>query len=205
MHQKGFTLIELMVGLVIAMLCMIMMLMLFKQTTQIGISSAQDAEYDAQIQTGILVSQKFIQNAGYGSGKTLDVKTGSYASNAALYWRLIPNVGTTPITYQCQGIAEKVAQDGNAFMHRLVLIKKTCNANDNWEAGTWADDQVIVAFRSTKQEPVFSYTLSTGQCTPFGIDKNASKGLRQVTINARREHLSGSIKNTICLNNILDS
>lgn len=205
MHQKGFTLVELLVGLVIAMLCMIMMLMLFKQTTQIGISSSQDAEYDAQIQTGLLVSQKFIQNAGYGSGKALDIKTGTYAGNASLLWRLIPNIGATPITYQCQGIAEKVTQDGNAFMHRLVLIKKTCNATDTWETGTWQDDQVIVAFRSNKADPVFSYTLTTGQCTPFGIDKSADKGLRQVTINARREHLNGSIKNTICLNNILDS
>lgn len=205
MGQKGFTLVELMVGLVISMLCMIMMLMLFKQTTQIGISSSQDAEYDAQIQTGLLVAQKFIQNAGYGSGKTYDIKTGSYASNNALFWRLIPNVDSTSIAYQCQGIAERIAQDGNAYIHRLMLIRKTCNANNDWQLGAWEDDQVIVVFRSLKPEPVFNYNLITGQCSPFGIDKNATPGLRQVTINARREHVAGNIKNTICLNNIMDS
>ena len=67
MPKNGFTLVELMVGLVIGMLCMIMMLMLFKQVSHISLQSSQDAEYDAQLQTSMLIVQKLIQNAGYGS------------------------------------------------------------------------------------------------------------------------------------------
>ena len=207
MKQAGFTLIELMVGLVIAMLCMLMMLMLFKQITQIGLNAAQDAEYDAQIQTGLLVAQKFVQNAGYGSGLSNDIQIGTHYGHSAVFWRFIPNIGTTPITYQCQGIAEKITTDGNTKLHQLMLLKKTCGSDPtNWKNGTWEEDQNIVAFRSSKSEPIFAYNTTSGQCTPYGVDKNNSKGLQQMTISAKREHITGtgsSIKNTVCLNNIL--
>lgn len=206
MKQAGFTLIELMIGLVIAMLCMLMMLMLFKQITQIGLNAAQDAEYDAQIQTGLLVSQKFMQNAGYGSGLSNDIQIGTHYGHSAVFWRFIPDLGTTSIAYQCQGIAEKITTDGNTKLHQLILLKKTCGSDPaNWKNGTWEEDQNIVAFRSSKSAPIFAYNITLGKCTPYGVDKNNSKGLRQMTITAKREHITGtgdSIKNTICLNNI---
>lgn len=208
MYQKGFTLVELMVGLVIAMLCMIMMLMLFKQTTQIGISSAQDAEYDAQIQTGLLVAQKYIQNAGYGSGLSNDIVLDTSVTSPGLYWRFIPEIDQTPITYKCQGIQEKVTlnSDQTTYNHQLVLKTKTCNATNTWQTGTWSDEQVIVSMRSRVQTPIFQFSIASGKCTPYGIDKLNSRGFKQITITANREYLTGtggSIKNTLCLNNIL--
>lgn len=207
MKQAGFTLIELMVGMVIAILCMLMMLMLFKQITQIGMSAAQDAEYDAQIQTGLLVAQKFIQNAGYGSGLANDIQKGTQFGYSAIFWRFIPNIGTTPITYQCQGIAEKITTDGNTKLHQLILLKKACGSEPTtWINGTWEEDQNIVTFRSSKSDPIFQYDISAGKCTPYGVDKNNSNGLKQLTITAKREHMTGtggSIKNTVCLNNII--
>ncbi|WP_180028305.1 PilW family protein [Acinetobacter sp. YH16032] len=208
MSQKGFTLIELMVGLVIALLCMIMMLMLFKQTTQIGINSSQDSEYDAQIRTGLLVAQKLIQNAGYGTGNSNDIVSGTFYSNPAIFWRFIPNIGTTPTTYQCQGLAEKISDDGNSKLHRLVLLKRNCGSDTDLTDANWLEDQVIVAFRSSSSSPIFSYALNAGKCTPYGIDKNNSNGLKKLTITAQREHMTGtggSIRNTVCLNNIIKS
>ena len=205
MIEKGFTLLELMIGLVIAMLCMIMMLMLFKQTTQIGISSSQDAEYDAQIRTGLLVAQRFAQNAGYGSGKANDVVKGTFYNNDAIFWRMIPDINKTPITYQCQGLAESISSTG---LHRLILLKRTCGSDTNLTDGNWQDEQVIVSFRSKVTTPIFKYLLTAGQCNPYGIDKNNSKGLKQLTITAQREHMTGTgsnIQNTVCLNNIVSS
>ena len=77
MLRNGFTIIELLVGIVIAMLCMITMLMLFKQLTQVSVSSTQDAEYDAQLQSGMLTIQKYVQNAGFGSGQQSDIASGT--------------------------------------------------------------------------------------------------------------------------------
>ena len=205
MQQKGFTIIELMVGLVISMLCLMMMLMLFKQISKIGVNAAQDAEYNAQIQTGLLVAQKFVQNAGYGSGYSHDIKLGEYQQQAAVFWRLIPNIGSVPIRYQCQGIAEKITDEGAVQLHRLMLIKKPCNSTDSWQEGIWEDDQVIISIRSTQADPIFSYALNANQCTPYGVDQNAIKGLRQLTIEARREHMDKTINSAICLNNIMES
>lgn len=204
MNQKGFTLIEMMVGLVIAMICMIMMLMLFKQTTQIGISSSQDAEYDAQIRTGLLVSQKLAQNAGYGSGKSNDITIGKINNNTAVFWRFIPDVSS--ITYQCQGIFEKITPDGKSQLHRLILVKRSCDTTTDFNDNNWQDDQIIVAFRSSSTTPVFSFALNTSKCTPFGIDKDNSKGLKQLMLTALREHMSGTggaIQQAVCLNNII--
>lgn len=210
MKQHGFTLIELLIGIVIAILCMLMMLTLFKQTTQIGVNSSQDAEYDAQIQIGLLVAQKFIQNAGYGSGLSNDIVLVSSTSIPTLYWRFIPSINQTPITYQCQGLIEKIVQENSTYLHRLVLIKKNCGSTTDWQTGTWEEDQTLATIRSSKQDPIFQYSLAVKSCTPYGIDSNNTKALKQLTISAQREHITGAVtgstvNNTVCLNNILNT
>lgn len=209
MKSNGFTLVELLIGVVIATLCMLMMLSLFKQTTQIGIASSHDAEYDAQIQIGLLVAQKFIQNAGYGSGLSNDIILVSSTSIPTLYWRFIPLISQTPITYKCQGIVEKIVSDHSTYLHRLVLIKKNCGSTTDWQTGTWEEDQTLATIRSSKSDPIFQYSLAAQNCTPYGIDNNNAKGLKQLTISAQREHITGTVtgstvKNTVCLNNILN-
>lgn len=73
MQNKGFSLIELLIALAISLISILMLLMLFKQVTHIGMSSSQDSEYNTARQTALLVVQKLIQNAGYGTGSDLDV------------------------------------------------------------------------------------------------------------------------------------
>jgi prepilin-type N-terminal cleavage/methylation domain-containing protein len=207
MPKNGFTLIELLVGIVIAMLCMVTMLMLFKQLTQVGVSSSQDAEYDAQLQSGILAAQKYIQNAGYGSGQQADIAIGTYASNPAIFWLSVKQLGAVPLEYQCQGIGEEVSTEGSQKVHRLVLLKKVaCGKTEAVTAGTWVKDQPIVVIRNNTAAPIYSFSLSTtSACTSFGIDKTASQGLKQVQLTATRQYMTSlgqNIQNTICLNNI---
>lgn len=205
-RHAGFTIVELMVGLLIAMLIMAMVLMFFKQISQVSISSSQDAEYDAQLQTGTLVAQKFIQNAGYGSGNTDDIALGTYATHPAVFWRFIPDLAAVPITYECQGIGEEITADGSFFIHRLVLLTKAaCGDSTAIESGTWAEYQPIMSIRTSRSTPIFDYQISSSGCTPFGIDTQ-NVGLKQLSITAHRQHISAGIgsntKTTICLNNI---
>ena len=205
MKRNGFTIIELMVGLLIAMLIMLMVLMFFKQISQVSISSSQDAEYDAQLQTGTLVAQKFIQNAGYGSGASDDIEIGTYSGNDAILWRFIPDINAVPISYECQGIGEKITASGSLYLHRLVLLTKSgCGASTALTSGTWTEYQPIMSIKTSRSEPIYDYSLASGNCAPFGIDQQSS-GLKQLTITAHRQHMTGTgstIQTVICLNNI---
>lgn len=207
MHKNGFTMIELLVGIVIAMLCMITMLMLFKQISHIGVDTTQDAEYDAQLQSGILAAQKFIQNAGYGSGQQTDIAIGSFAGNPAIVWLFAKDLSATPLAYECQGIGEEITTEDGQTVHRLYLLKKTaCGKTEAITAGTWEKDQSITVLRNNSTTPLYQYTMTAGACSPFGIEKANAKGLKQVTLTAARKHMSSgvgqNIQTVVCLNNI---
>lgn len=207
MPKNGFTMIELLVGIVIAMLCMITMLMLFKQLTHVGVSSTQDAEYDAQLQSGMLAAQKYIQNAGYGSGESTDIAIGTFAGNPAVFWLYVTELGASPLAYTCQGIGEEVSTVDGQKVHRLVLLKKVaCGKTEAVTAGTWVKDQPIVAIKNKTDTPIYQFSLSSSTaCAPFGIEKNAAAGLKQITLTAARQHMTGvgqNIQNVVCLSNI---
>lgn len=207
MHKNGFTMIELLVGIVIAMLCMITMLMLFKQISHIGVNTTQDAEYDAQLQSGILAAQKFIQNAGYGSGAQTDIALGSFAGNPAILWLFAKDLSASPLAYQCQGIGEEITTEDGQTVHRLYLLKKTaCGKTEAITAGTWEKDQSITVIRNSTTTPLYKYAMTSGACSPFGIDKSNAAGLKQVTLTAARQHMSSgvgqNIQTVVCLNNI---
>lgn len=206
MQKNGFTLIELLIGLALAMLCMNMMMMMFKQTSQVGLRSSQDAEYDTQIQIGLLVAQRHLQSAGYGSGQAADIAIGSFAGGDAVLWRFTPDI-TAPTTFQCQGIGEEISLENGRQVHRLMILKKTpCDTAQNIEDGTWAEDQVIVAIKTGSTTPIYSYDLiDSSVCNPYGIDAGGTTAKQQITLTAARQYMTGlgeSIQNTLCLNNI---
>lgn len=213
MRKNGFTLIELMIGMVIAVLSMGMMMMMFKQVSQVSFSSSADAQYDTDIQIGLMVAQKFLQNAGYGSGQANDIVRGSYAGNDAIFWRYAPDIDQ-PALYKCQGISEKVDQEDGRSVHRLLLLTKAdcTGAGIAWSTGTgassWNPEQTIIAIKKTDADKIYSYELSTGPCTPYGIDEDDENTIdrQQITIKAKRQHVAagdagGSIQHTLCLNN----
>lgn len=210
MRKNGFTLIELMIGMVIAMLSMSMMMMMFKQVSQVSFGSAADAQYDTDIQIGLMVAQKYLQNAGYGSGQANDIALGSYAGtgNDAVYWRYVPDLDQ-PAQYKCQGISEKIDQEGNRSVHRLLLLTNAaCNGAGLVSAGAWSIEQTVIAIKKSNSDKIFSYEMADGSCTPYGIDENTVIR-QQITITAKRQHItadadeaSKSIQHTLCLNNV---
>lgn len=204
MRQNGFTLVELMVGMVIALLCMSMMMMMFKQVSQVGLRSSAEAQYDTEIQIGLMVAQKHLQNAGYGSGQPNDIVLGSFAGNTAVYWRFIPDLNN-PTQYQCQGIGEEVSQENNRWVHRFILLTKTtCDGTDPVSSGTWTKEQIIVAIKNSDTKPIYEYELTTDTCTPYGID-DVTLARQKITIKAARQYMTNTgsnIQHTLCLNNV---
>lgn len=204
MRQQGFTLIELMVGMVIALLCMGMMMMMFKQVSQVSLSSSADAQYDTEIQLGLMVAQKHLQSAGFGSGQASDIAVGSFAGNDAIFWRFTPNL-EAPTQYHCQGIGEEISQENNRYVHSLVLLTKTsCSGVGLVSDGPWIKEQTIVRIKKSDANKIYNYDLSTGNCTPYGTDEN-TVAKQQLTIKAARQYITGvaeSIQHTLCLNNI---
>ena len=204
MRQRGFTLIELMVGMVIALLCMGMMMMMFKQVSRVSLSSSADAQYDTEIQLGLMVAQKHLQNAGFGSGQANDIAKASFAGNEAIFWRFVPDLNA-PTQYRCQGIGEEVSLDNTRYVHRFFLLTKaSCSGVGLVSDGTWEKDQVIVRIKKSDAQSIYKYDLSNGSCTPYGIDE-ITVAKRQLTIKAARQYITGvagSIEHKLCLNNI---
>lgn len=115
MRNKGFSLIELLVAMAVSLLAILMLLMLFKQVTRLGMSSSQDAEYDANLETALLIVQKLVQNAGYGIGNDQDI----------LRYRLV----TTAENDSKDSNENTEVEDDEQYIEELVLLWRTAGAD----------------------------------------------------------------------------
>ena len=202
MKQNGFTMVELLIGLLLSTLAMTMMLALFKNIVHVGVDSAQGSEHDTKLQNSLLTIQKLVQQAGYGHGAQDDIVLGTFDSNPALLWRFATaldpttNAGTN---YLCQGIGEKI--EPNAKTHRLVFLAGTpCSDTADLTTITWQIKQHLASIRSAQTTPLIDYDLvASPNCIPFGID-NSYGGGKRLTLTAT---ITGrTIKPSLCLNNI---
>ncbi len=158
MPKNGFSLVELLIALALSLTTILMMMMLFKQVGRVGISVTQDAEFDLQLETGILITQKLVQGAGYGTGHFKDIKIGSYAERPAVFWRLRPDLDKQEMT--CQGVAQAVEHDEDIFVHRLLLLSSSsCSETADLESLNWDIDNVLAKMHREHEESIFSYEL----------------------------------------------
>lgn len=118
MRNKGFSLIELLVAMAVSLLAILMLLMLFKQVTRLGMSSSQDAEYDANLETALQIIQKLVQNAGYGTGNEQDV----------LSYRLITPIENDNNTGSSTNETTET-EGGQQHTEELVLLWRTAAAD----------------------------------------------------------------------------
>lgn len=210
MNKNGFTMLELLVGLVVAMLCMIMMLMTFKQISKISLESSLDADYDTQVQLGMLVLQKVIQNAGYGSGNAADI----LADNNTLYLRFTPDLSNHTVI-KCQALTYE--NDVTNKEYKLFLLENTANCGAStalnaisWTAANTTKSPLITIKNkdiTASTPPVFTFNVqslpSGKKCTPYGISKYNPSGTKSVTVTAKGQHTTEKqIQSLICLNNI---
>ncbi len=210
MKKNGFTMLELLIGLVVAMLCMIMMLMTFKQISKVSLESSLDAEYDTQVQLGMLVLQKVIQNAGYGSGNAADI----LVDDNKLYLRFTPDLAI-PTVIKCQALTFE--NDVTNKEYKLFLLENTvnCGTTTSLNSIAWTNlnttKSPLITIKnkeiSATTPPIFSFSVqsltSPQKCTPYGISNSNPSGTKTVTVTAQGQHITEKqIQSLICLNNI---
>lgn len=195
--QKGSTIVSLMVGLVISMLCLIALLTLFKAVVTTSVDSQQNAQQDTQLFNGLTLAQMLAQNAGFGfssgtnvliTSRTLALDNSiSVASQKAVLWRYYATINT-PSTLTCQGIASVLNNDQT----KLILLKaNSCAQTSNLDNLTWTVDRVLAILPSAS---TISFNLATQTCAPYGIGTAASHSKLTITAN--------TFSFPVCLSNI---
>jgi len=199
----GFTMVELLIGLVLSSIVSIAMLMFFKQSMYISLEARKDAEIDTKIQATLITIKKIVQDAGFGIGQHNDIVIGEYESNPALFWRRFDSIFNAAVI--CRGIGEKIDNSG---MHRIVLLEKNCTADVDIDSTGWTENQQLASFLTTIAEPVIKYELESNPgCNPFGISTHNGEGKKTITIEANPDEDNLAHKKTsirICLLNILE-
>lgn len=182
--QAGVTLISLLVGLVIAMICIIAVLTTYRVVVKTGTESRIAANHDTQLQMGLTNAQMLLQNAGFGLDGTThlvtsvnitaQVNSASQTISNAVLWRFQGNNGVT-----CQGLAD--IKNADNTQRQLVLLSgittgsTLCDSTTNLTALTWQVQSSLANLRdysSDQSNPAqITWQKTTAACTPYGAGK----------------------------------
>lgn len=194
-QQKGLSLIGLMIGLLISVLCILGSLTLYKNLIQVATESKLDSNHDGQLASAMLVIQLGVQNAGFGIEP--DATTPSIlinnpeAGKTQLLWRFLKD-GTID-EYECRGLHEE--QDTTNGVFRVLKVIKvvdgTCDESTPLENFTWETDNPLVVLGRwrvleddvagvglddyiTTNGTMFNFQLATNvKCNPYGANTSA--------------------------------
>ena len=210
--QKGVTLINLLIGLLIAMLCIIAVLSLYRIVVHTGADSRKAATHDSQLQQAFSTTQMLIQNAGFGLDSTIPqvtmgniAITGTNQTNVqALLWREA-EYANGPAS--CYGLAD-IAVSGARQLISLKSTDANCSSA-NLTTLTWIQDRVLAqlsdisADSSNPAQVIFN--LNSTACTPYGAGNLAPSVLHpNITVSATTS-THQTINMNICLLNIVAS
>lgn len=196
-NQQGITLVSLLVGLAISMLCLMALLVLFRTVIHTSVDARKSSVLDTQLQNSLTTVQVLVQNAGFGyPASTVPniVEVASIAdvtANKAILWRWDPDVDSTTGSI-CQGIT----YTENA----LILLKKTCSYNLPLTTGsTWERDSTLASFPTGT---TITFELEDQTCAPYGLEIIKGTKVLNITTNYSTGTL---IKSPVCLSNILST
>nr|WP_181718018.1 hypothetical protein [Psychrobacter sp.]QJS05951.1 hypothetical protein [Psychrobacter sp.] len=211
-YQSGTTLISLLIGLLIAMLCIIAVLSSYRTIVKTGVESRVAATHDTQLQTGLATAQIFLQNAGFGLDGSNNLLTEANIqveskNISAVLWRY--DNGTEIV---CQGLADIESSDRKK--RRFVLLESNSLCNDtvdldkfNWKIQTTlANLEDYSTGLSNPKQITFEETPSS-VCTPFGAgdpDNDSKHSLITITAQTSTQKIAGlgTVKVPVCLLNI---
>lgn len=215
--QQGLSLISLMVGLFISMLCILAGLTLYKSTVRLSTDAKISAQLDGQITSALLTLQLELQNAGYrvADANADDVVLTTHGGSQVLAWRY--NDGTN---YICRGAKEFGTASDIKFRNLALITADGCTETVDLTSLDWAPTgdgkttvlgqwPVIGAELSayiTSNTNLFQFSTPTlVSCSPYGALTSAEH--LQVTIkapsSAKLNDATGAIDHstTVCLLN----
>lgn len=212
-YQLGATLISLLIGLLIAMLCIIAVLSSYRTIVKTGVESRVAATHDAQLQTGLTTAQMFLQNAGFGLEglnnllSEADIQVESQ-SVSALLWRYKSDDNII-----CQGLADIQSSDGKK--RKFVLLESDptiCDETSNLNAFTWKIQSTLANLEdySTDQSNPTQITFEKkilSSCTPFGAggsEDTATYPLITIAAQTSTQQIArlATVQASVCLLNI---
>ncbi|GAA4999777.1 hypothetical protein GCM10023206_00950 [Acinetobacter puyangensis] len=211
--QKGVTLISLLIGLLIAMLCMVAVLSIYRTVVYVGADSRIAATHDTQLQNGLTTAQMLLQNAGFGLDPTVrNVATTSISLNSttinALVWKELDAIGGTA---HCYGLADIAV----SAERQLVLLKGTgCQSSGTvtYNVTAWSVERTLAhlhdysADKTNLAQIGFSgataSTTTDKACTPYGEGEINTVKHPNVTISAKTS-TNQTVNITVCLVNIV--
>lgn len=200
-RQKGLSLIGLLIGLLISVLCILASLTLYKNLIRVATDSKLDSDHDGQLASAMLLIQLEVQSAGYGiPGATAShiVEHVPSAGIRQLLWRFTNDNGTT---YQCRGIREESAEDGQFRVLKLIKVDAGCNvtaalSSFTWNAanpvatlGRWrvvADGVANVGLDDyiSSKTTMFKFDVGNAVCNPYGANSGATENRGFLTVTA---------------------
>ncbi len=184
-QQSGLTLVSLMIGMLLSMLCILASLTLYKDLIHVAAEAKVDAAHDGQLAAAMLTLQKTILSAGFGidNANANDIivrrvaPTSMQPGTIELLWRFVLN-GTT----QCSGLLETSEVHDSRAYRTLKLRKVTSGCNSvtplaslNWQdVATFGQWPVIGGLDTyiTNNETLLDFSLAQGSCSPFGATVN---------------------------------
>lgn len=210
-NADGFTLIELMIGMVVGLIVVITMLSLYKTASKSTAEAGYGAIMDGQIGGGVVMADRLLQSAGYGFASG----TSSYGSSLQVYLASAAvSVGATgnaivwkSASTSCQAL---VASGNNLTFYGPASSGYSCSSGLALPGSSAASQSIITAIPvSLPNAPAAgssTIVVSNTTCSPFGTGTAASSTLVAsggyvATLSIQGYAASASIQNQTCLTN----
>lgn len=197
---RGFSLVELMVGLTLSLVVILGLFALYRNATRTTFGpggAAPSAEVDAQLNNGLLAAQLSLQGAGFGiasassanhllliSSATLATASGgvttlgagtaqpisSATAGNALLWVANPTQASGTAAYVCQGL---VVEPGSRAVY-LLQGSNCLPLASQWQAASWTANTLVAPDLLDASQAVSITVGNAASCWPFGASANAS-------------------------------
>lgn len=175
-NQLGVSLISLMIGIFISMMCILASMTLYKHLISAATETKLGTIHDGQIASAMLTTQLEVQAAGFGidDADNSHIQVVDGGNTQQVYWRYFKSPD-----YICRGLNEDQEVDNNSGItyRRLTVIKAdNCDAASalaglNWQLqavlGRWAQVGPVDTY-ITNNQTLFNFQLANDNCSPFG-------------------------------------
>ena len=137
LHQRGYSLISMMVGLVISLLTIAAMLSVYTMMIDVSGKATGDSQRDGQVTSGLLSSQLELHSAGYGTGVSgVDGNVAVSGDGRQVSWRYV--LGGDGVCARLRIVPD----GGGGAEMRLIRVTGCGGIPTTWSG----DEDVLVAY-----------------------------------------------------------
>lgn len=178
----GMTIISLLVGMFLSLLCILASLTLYKNLVVVAADTKIDALHDGALAASMLTAQKEVLSAGFGidNADADDIvvrsiaATGTTPGTIELLWRY-----TTNGTFFCRGLMETGETNTSNMTFRVLRIREVTSGCDETTAlasMSWTDVDTLAKWRVVgalatyinTNHTLLEFTVANAPCSPFG-------------------------------------